>query len=384
MPRPAIMQYSIKTEYLILSKICNWILSKITSKLKKFFLINMILKTKKKKYLITYKQAIRVQNVAMNGKYTVISTFAGGGGSSLGYQMAGFRELLAVEWDNHAVETLKLNFPKLNIYHGDIHNLTGKECLKLAGIQKGELDILDGSPPCQGFSTAGKRNVSDERNDLFQEYVRLIKELNPKVFVMENVSGMIKGKMKGKYLEIWKELKSLNYNVKSKLMNAMWYDVPQSRERLIFIGVRQDLKKEPVFPEPNKKVITVKDALKNCIVSETPKFNDKYAQYFDDIRIGGNASDICGKGQNSCVKINPNKPSCTLPKMQTGRGFATITHWKEKRALSINEAKRLCTFPDDYILTGTYQQQWARLGNAVMPKMMYHIARTIKEKILNV
>jgi DNA (cytosine-5)-methyltransferase 1 len=318
----------------------------------------------------------------MSGKYTVISTFAGGGGSSLGYKMAGFNELLAVECDDNAVETLKLNFPDLKIYHGDIKNLTGQECLKLAGIKRGELDILDGSPPCQGFSTSGKRQVNDDRNDLFKEYVRLIEDLNPKIFIMENVSGMIKGIMKGKYLEIWNQLSKLNYNIKSKLMNAMWYDVPQSRERIIFIGVRKDLKKEPIFPKPNNKIITVKEALKNCVISKTPAFNDKSSKYYDAIKIGGNAADICGKGQNNCVKINPNKPSCTLPKTQTGRGFATIVHWKEKRALCINEAKRLCSFPDDYILVGTYQQQWARLGNAVMPKMMYHIAKTIKENIL--
>jgi DNA (cytosine-5)-methyltransferase 1 len=90
-------------------------------------------------------------------KPTVISTFAGCGGSSLGYKMAGFKELLAVEWDNNAVETFKLNFPSIPVYHGDIAKLTGKKCMELAGIRKGELDVLDGSPPCQGFSTAGKR-----------------------------------------------------------------------------------------------------------------------------------------------------------------------------------------------------------------------------------
>ena len=188
---------------------------------------------------------------------TVISTFAGCGGSSLGYKMAGFKELLAVEWDDNAVETFRLNFPSVPVYHGDIAELTGKECLRLAGIKKGELDVFDGSPPCQGFSTAGKRQVSDDRNNLFMEYIRLIKEIQPKVFVMENVSGMIKGKMKGKYIEIWNELNKLGYNVKSKLMNAMWYGVPQSRERLIFIGVRSDIGEKPIFPKAHRKVITV-------------------------------------------------------------------------------------------------------------------------------
>ena len=106
---------------------------------------------------------------------TVISLFAGYGGSSLGYSMAGYRELLAVEWDDHAVETFKLNFPDVPVWHGDIAKLSVEECLKITGLQLGELDVLDGSPPCQGFSTAGKRRMDDGRNTLFREYVRLLR-----------------------------------------------------------------------------------------------------------------------------------------------------------------------------------------------------------------
>src|SRR3972149_6110372 len=194
---------------------------------------------------------------------TVISTFAGCGGSSLGYKWAGFKELLAIEWENNAVETSKLNFPEVPIWQRDICSVTGKEILDFCNIKSGELDVFDGSPPCQGFSTAGKRQIADKRNDLFKEYIRLVNDIQPKVFVMENVSGMMKGKMKGKFIEIITTLKSLNYQVKCKLLNSMWYDVPQSRERLIFIGVRNDLKLQPVFPKPNKSFITVEEAFKN-------------------------------------------------------------------------------------------------------------------------
>ena len=103
---------------------------------------------------------------------TVISLFAGCGGSSLGYSMAGFRELLAVEWDDHAVATFRLNFPDVPVYHGDIAKLSVEECLRLAGIEPGELDVLDGSPPCQGFSTAGKRRMDDGRNRVCREIRR--------------------------------------------------------------------------------------------------------------------------------------------------------------------------------------------------------------------
>lgn len=171
---------------------------------------------------------------------TVISTFAGGGGSSLGYNMAGFREALAVEWDDNAAQTLRLNFPHVPIYHGDIAKLSVEEALRISGLKPGELDVFDGSPPCQGFSTAGKRDFGDQRNQLFKEYVRLLRGLQPKVFVMENVSGMVKGDMKLLFAEILKELKASGYAVKARLLNAMYFGVPQSRERMIFIGVRND------------------------------------------------------------------------------------------------------------------------------------------------
>lgn len=328
------------------------------------------------------KQTMNAPVAGINGKqYTVISTFAGGGGSSLGYHWAGFKELLAIDFEKNAVETFKLNFD-VPIWQRDIKTVTAQEILDFCQIEKGDLDILDGSPPCQGFSTAGKRQVRDERNDLFKEYVRLIDGLQPKVFVMENVSGMIKGKMKGRFLEILQTLKSLNYQVKCKLMNAMWYNVPQSRERTIFIGVRNDFKVEPSFPKCSNKLITIKDILKDVIVSETPLFNDKYAKLWPRLKPGENASDLIGKGQNNCVKLNPNKPSQTLPKTQTGRGFATLCHWKEPRAISINEAKRLQSFPDDFVFNGKYQDQWARIGNSVPPKMMQAIAENIRDNIL--
>lgn len=199
---------------------------------------------------------------------TVISTFAGGGGSSLGYSMAGFRELLAVEWDNNAVDTFRLNFPDVPVYHGDIAKLGIDECLRLAGIKPGELDIFDGSPPCQGFSTAGKRAMDDPRNSLFKEYVRLLRGLRPKVFVMENVSGMVKGKMKLIFVEILKELKAIGYKVSARLLNAMYFHVPQSRQRIIFIGVRDDLGIEPSHPKAEEKPIAVKDTLLNVSIDE--------------------------------------------------------------------------------------------------------------------
>lgn len=172
---------------------------------------------------------------------TVVGTFTGCGGSSLGFHLAGFKELLAVEWDNNAVETFKLNHPDAPVYHGDIHDLSVEQVLSLTGLSPGDLDCFQGSPPCQGFSAAGKRDASDPRNKLFEEYVRLLNGLQPKCFVMENVTGMIKSTMKPHYLKILEDLRSCGYTSKGQVMNAKYYHVPQSRERVIIVGVRNDL-----------------------------------------------------------------------------------------------------------------------------------------------
>lgn len=185
----------------------------------------------------------------MTKQFTVISTFSGCGGSSLGYKLAGFKELLAIDYNKNAAKTFKLNFPEVPFLLKDIKQVTNKEIFNITNLKVGELDILDGSPPCQGFSIAGKRDVNDNRNTLFLEYVRLIKELKPKIFIMENVAGMLIGSMKQLFLEILTTLKSLDYNVKVKLLNAANYGVPQSRRRLFFIGVRKDLGFEPIFPK---------------------------------------------------------------------------------------------------------------------------------------
>jgi DNA (cytosine-5)-methyltransferase 1 len=172
---------------------------------------------------------------------TVVSLFAGCGGSSLGFSMAGYRELFAVEWDKHAVRTFRENFPGVVLHEGDITKLSDDEALRLAGVQLGEVDVLQGSPPCQGFSTAGKRDMTDPRSQFYLDYVRFLQAFRPKAFVMENVSGLVKGKMKLIFTDILKVLKACGYQVRVKLMNAMYFQVPQSRERLIFIGVRDDL-----------------------------------------------------------------------------------------------------------------------------------------------
>lgn len=243
---------------------------------------------------------------------------------------------------------------------------------------------------CQGFSTAGKRKVTDDRNNLFKEQIRLIEGLQPKVFVIENVSGMIKGTMKGLFIEIMKTLKSLNYQVKCKLMNAKYYNVPQSRERVIFIGVRNDLGIEPSYPKPCKKLITPRMAFIDCSKDEIkllPKWLKEAAKYIDAgnynhksvlkafLKIKGSS----GGSQNTKL-LAWDRVSCTLTKSEIA--FTGIIHPNRERYLTIAEMKKLSSFPDDFKFIGDRKDKVARIGNSVPPKFMQAIAENIRDNIL--
>jgi DNA (cytosine-5)-methyltransferase 1 len=315
---------------------------------------------------------------------TVISLFAGCGGSSLGYSMAGFRELLAVEWDDNAVETFKMNFPDIPVFHGDIAKCSIDWILETTGLKIGELDILDGSPPCQGFSTAGKRIMDDDRNQLFREFIRILRGLQPKVFVMENVSGMVKGKMKLIFAEIIQELKSSNYRVAARLMNTMWFNVPQARERIIIIGIRKDyLAGGPIHPIAEEWPITARQALVN-IKNETyhRPLATVASNIWNHITPGQNGTYYRKNYYMNTVKVNPDRPCCTIPKVVPGTGG--LLHWKEKRTMTIEEIKRFASFPDEYKMTGNFVNKWERIGNSVPPLFMRSIANHIRNNILNV
>ncbi len=312
----------------------------------------------------------------------VISTFSGCGGSSLGYRRAGGEILLAVEWDDNAVKTYKANHPTTPVFHGDIAKLSVKNALYLTNLKSGELDILDGSPPCQGFSVSGKRKMDDDRNQLFKEYVRLLKGLQPKTFVMENVAGMVIGNMKFIFVEILHSLKKAGYRVKAKLLNSKYYNVPQARPRLIFIGVREDLGLKPSFPEPSKKLVTVREALDGCPPGERKKIRGNIVKYGNLVKQGEMFSKYHPKGHYfGCCRLAWNKPSRTILKTFSS-SRAIVLHPDLNLSLSIEEVKRLFTFPDNYIFEGKFVDAWARLGNCVPPNFMKAIALHIKENIL--
>lgn len=216
-------------------------------------------------------------------KFTVISTFAGGCGSSTGYKLAGGKVLLVNEFVEAARQTYSDNYSDTQILPQDIKSLTGFDFLDAADIIPTELDILDGSPPCSAFSISGKRDkgwdqekvYSDGKKvenieDLFLEYVRIAKEIQPKIIVAENVKGITAGEAKKKLNEFINAFQNIGYDVTYKVMNAAHYGVPQARERTMFVCVREDVCEavglnfmtlNNVFPEENKEMVTLRHAL---------------------------------------------------------------------------------------------------------------------------
>ncbi|MDD2920989.1 MAG: DNA cytosine methyltransferase [Anaerolineales bacterium] len=320
-----------------------------------------------------------------DGAPTVVSTFAGCGGSSLGYSMAGFREMLAVEWDKNAAETFSVNFPDVPIFHGDITNLSVNDILRIVNIEPGELDVFDGSPPCQGFSTSGRRQLDDPRNQLFRQFTRLLQGLQPKVFVMENVSGMVKGKMKLIFAEIIRELRGCGYQVSARLLDARYFGVPQGRQRMIFIGVRKDLKIPPSHPLAMTIPTTAGEAIGDlptddlCMLGK-PELLEMWKQ----CQPGKSFSSVHPKGSYfNTQKAHPFKVFPTVTKTTLGKSGAGICHWEKPGLLSIPMLKRAGSFPADFQFIGDFKDQWARIGNSVPPLLMRSIAFHIKEHILD-
>ena len=308
-----------------------------------------------------------IKELPWNG-FNAISTFSGCGGSCLGYRMANYRVLYANEFIPAAQDTYKENHPDSYLDKRDIRTVQPEQILEVVGLKKGELDLMDGSPPCAAFSTAGKREdgwgkvkqYSDTKqrvDDLFFEYVRLLKGIQPKVFVAENVSGLIKGTAKGYFIEILKALKDCGYNVKCQVLDAQWLGVPQMRQRTIFVGVRNDLNLQPVHPKPLDYQYFVKDVCPQLIKIQTGSYLSEWK--------------------------TPDRPMGCIPQSDGSRSHRSqCEDVNGIRKFTIAELKRICAFPDDFALTGSYPQQWERLGRAVPPVMMMHIAKTIQKGIL--
>lgn len=348
----------------------------------------------------TSKPSYRVPSMAeiaalpWNG-FTVASTFSGAGGSCLGYRMAGFKVLWANEFVPSAQASYKANAAEdCMLDCRDIKYVQPSDVLAATGLAVGELDLFDGSPPCQAFSTAGKREkgwgqdktyehgAKQKNETLFDEYIRLLRGLKPRMFVAENVSGLVKGTAKGYFLDILAALKASGYRVAVQVLDAQWLGVPQQRQRVIFIGAREDLGIIPIHPKPLPYRYSVRDALPWIWKAE---------------------HDISGLMSEGDIT---NKPSPAVMAQRTGSRFACevqsvarpkiyksaegpspvimgsrVADFKQGtvcRKFTIAELKRICAFPDDFVLCGSYAQQWERLGNSVPPLMAKAIGDSVQ------
>ncbi len=313
-----------------------------------------------------------VRAIKKNG-YRVASTFSGCGGSCLGYRIAGFEVVWANEFIEVARKTYSLNHPSY-VCPDDIRKIDGDD-LK---AKIGEIDLLDGSPPCSAFSTSGSRekgwskvksysDKSQRVDDLFFEYARILRSLQPKVFVAENVSGLIKGKARGYYNLILDALSSSGYQVKSFLLNASSFGVPQNRSRLFFIGARNDLGKTPSLPKQNKYMSVMRD--------------------YDDLK---DIVSFMAGGKKFNWQSARNRPYLTVTASLYGLSptayLSANGYVKDKqgdiRKLTITEGKVICSFPKDFQLTGTLDKQWERLGRSVPPILMANIADHVRKTLL--
>lgn len=297
----------------------------------------------------------------MVGQPTVISTFAGCGGSSLGYHLAGFRELLAVEWEAHAVSVFKANFPTIPVYHGDIAKLSVQMALDLAQINPGELTVFDGSPPCQGFSTAGARRLTDPRNSLFREFVRLLEGLKPKAFVMENVTGMVKGVMSQVYLTCIGDLRSIGYRCRGEILNADRFNVPQSRQRVIIIGIRNDLGIEPSHPKPQTRRIGLREAIGLKRGASPPRCLGKATSGVKNKQFENKWRSL----DLPCVTLEKTRPPVLLIDGQ-------------ERDLTLEECATIASFPPTFKWGSDRRAAYQRIGNCVPPNLMRAVAEHIR------
>lgn len=341
----------------------------------------------------------------------VMSLFSGCGGSSLGYKMSGYDVVLANEFLPAAQEVYELNkSPHTILDKGDIRNISGDSLLTRVGLEKGELDILDGSPPCASFSTAGNRekdwgeiksysDTNQRTDDLFIEFIRMVNEIQPKVFIAENVVGLVTGTSKGMFLEFLKRMKATGYQVKAASLDSQWLGVPQTRVRVFFIGVRNDLEKTPTFPTPLPYKYSIREAFdgQDSIVDNTLANTWLSLQDDDGVRSDPRLLDASGqqalyhvwmrtpKGGRDMTRFNFVKADFNLPCSTITAAAAHgagVTHESEPRRFTISELKRVFTFPADFQLVGSFEKQWERLGRSVPPFMMKELSATVRDTIL--
>lgn len=343
------------------------------------------LKRVQNKYFSTEPEGKYNIHKSKKTKFTAIELFSGAGGLALGLENAGFNAKLLVEIDKYAVATLKENRPEWNAIHDDVKTVDFKE-------YKDKIDLVAGGFPCQAFSYAGNsKGFEDTRGTLFFDFARCVKEVRPKIALGENVKGLLKhdnGKTLATMVSV---LEELGYRVKYKVMRSQFMDVPQKRERLIILGIRNDLNIDPLFPDERDYTINVRDAIHDAPKSGGSLYPPKKHKILDMVPEGGCWRDLPEKYQKEYMgksyylgggktgmarRLSWSEPSLTLTcspaQKQTER-----CHPAETRPLTIREYARIQTFPDTWKFTGSVSSQYKQIGNAVPVNLGYFVGRCL-------
>ena len=327
--------------------------------------------------------------------FTSIELFAGAGGLALGFEKAGFHHIMLNELNHDACETLRLNRPHWNVLEDDVHNIDFSQW-------RNQIDLLTGGFPCQAFSYAGnKGGFADTRGTLFFEVARAVAEINPKVFVCENVKGLASHD-KGRTLSVIRNvIADLGYTlVEPQVLKAIRYQVPQKRERIVLVAIRNDIAPRVSFrwPAPYYRIMTLNDAFKQgeLYLTDVPKsigvkYPEKKERVLHLVPQGGDwrnlpddiareymgGSYLLGGGKTGMARrLSMDEPSLTLTcspaQKQTER-----CHPIETRPLTVREYARIQTFPDEWQFAGNMTAQYKQIGNAVPVNLSWAVARAV-------
>ena len=333
-------------------------------------------------------------------KFSTIELFAGAGGLALGIEEAGFQTLGLVEFDKDAADTLKCNRPNWRVICDDIANISCLDLQKYFDLERGELDLLSGGAPCQSFSYAGKRlGLEDARGTLFYHYAKFLEQLQPKMFLFENVKGLLTHDRGRTYKTITDIFESTGYTIQKKVLNAWDYGVAQKRERLITIGIRNDLTDHILFdfPAPHKYKPVLRDILLDCPKSEGTSYSDYKKKIFEHVPPGGYwrdiPEDVAKEYMKSCWYMEGGRTGILRRLSLDEPSLAVLTspsqkqtdrcHPLEARPFTIRENARCQSFPDDWRFCGSVGSQYLQVGNAVPVNLAIDIGKKIREALEN-
>ena len=371
--------------------------------------------------------------------FTYISFFAGGGGSSAGYKLAGGDCRFVNEFQQVAVDTYLANWPETPHICGDIKSVTGQQIMEMTGLRVGELDILDGSPPCPPFSMSGTKQKGWNKEkvaygmkqqnieDLTWEMIRITSEMRPKVVICENVKGLTMDYAKQHLDRMCADFEKEGYTTTYKVMNGIHFGVPQKRQRVFIVSVRNDVLDDigmpwmlisSLFPDGANEEPTLEDAIGDLRLDNENRVEavelcdamKKSAKYKWMKRLPKNpdrvvsvGDDVVGPWYDKVIahrkkwgksipekktsfyqsrRVPWNQASHTLSEQGLQTSLAVHLHPEEDRVDTTKESKRIMTLPEDYILTGTLNQKLARIGLMVAPMMMKYLAESIYVNVL--